>query len=85
MQSCHMSTFSQLIMGYILVHYNFFNSIPFFMILNAPHLSIRGFKFCLDTKNNGAFPLDLPCHECLSVIVATQLQFNLKLMKNCKN
>jgi hypothetical protein len=32
------------------------------------------FKFYLNTKNNGALPLDLAYFEHLSVIVATQLQ-----------
>jgi hypothetical protein len=27
----------------------------------------EGFKFCLDTRNKGAFSLDLACPECLSV------------------
>jgi hypothetical protein len=27
----------------------------------------EGFKFCLDTKNNGALPLDPACPERLSV------------------
>jgi hypothetical protein len=27
----------------------------------------EGFNFCLDTKNNGALPLDMACPERLSV------------------
>jgi hypothetical protein len=27
----------------------------------------EGLKFCLDTQNNSAFPLDLACYECLNV------------------
>jgi hypothetical protein len=27
----------------------------------------EGFKFCIDTKNNIALPLDPACPECLSV------------------
>jgi hypothetical protein len=34
---------------------------------------------CLDTKNNGAFPLDLACFECLNVMVATQFATNEQL------
>jgi hypothetical protein len=30
-----------------------------------------GFKFCLNTRNNKAFPLDLACHEHLSVRSST--------------
>jgi len=51
------------------------------IIFNAPK---EGFKFCLDTKNNGAFLLDLVCLEHLNVIVAIQLQLNLQLMSNEK-
>jgi hypothetical protein len=40
------------------------------------------FKFCLDTRNNGTFPLDLAWFEHLNVIIATQLQFNLQLRNN---
>jgi hypothetical protein len=43
---------------------------------------IEGFKFCLDTKNNGTLPLDMACLEHLSVIVAIQLHYNLQLRKN---
>jgi hypothetical protein len=43
---------------------NFLNSIFFWMIYNVPNASI---KFFLDTKNNGALPLDLAYHEHLSV------------------
>jgi len=39
----------------------------------------EGFKFCLDTINNGAIPLDLACVECLSVIVSTQFAINEQL------
>jgi hypothetical protein len=42
----------------------------------------EGFKFYLDTKSNGTLPLDLPYFECLSVIIATQLQHNLQLKNN---
>jgi hypothetical protein len=34
------------------------------------------FKFCLDTKNNGALPLDLACHERLSVHSLTVLPYH---------
>jgi len=47
-----------------------------FNALGAP---IGGFKFCLDTKNNGALPLDLACFERLNVIVATQFATNEQL------
>jgi hypothetical protein len=36
-------------------------------------------KFFLNTKNNGALPLDLAYVECLSVIVATQFATNEQL------
>jgi hypothetical protein len=58
--------------------HNFFNFIPFLKIFNAPDALIRGegLRFCLDTKNNGALPLDLAHLECLSVIIATQFVTN---------
>jgi hypothetical protein len=37
------------------------------------------FKFCLNTKNKGTFPLDLTYLERLSVIVATQFAINEQL------
>jgi hypothetical protein len=43
---------------------------------------IRGVQFFLDTRNNGALPMDVACHECLSVIIITQLQLNLQLRNN---
>jgi hypothetical protein len=47
-----------------------------FSVLDVP---IGGFKFCLDTKNNGALPLDLACLERLIVIIATQFAINEQL------
>jgi len=42
----------------------------------------EGFKFCLDTKNNGAFPLDPTYFKWLIVIIAIELQLNLQLKNN---
>jgi hypothetical protein len=47
--------------------HNFLNFILFLMTSNTQDTPIRGFKFCLDTGNNGALPLNLACLECLSV------------------
>ncbi len=38
-----------------------------------------GFKFCLDTKNNGTLPLDLAYLERLNVIVTIQFATNEQL------
>jgi hypothetical protein len=35
----------------------------------------KGFKFYLDTKNNGALPLDPACLECLSVRSSADLSY----------
>jgi hypothetical protein len=45
-------------------------------------VSIKRVKFCLETKNNGAFPLDLACPKHSNVVIAIQLQFYLQLRKN---
>jgi len=39
----------------------------------------EGFKFCLNTKNNKAHPLDLAYLECLNAIIATQFATNEQL------
>jgi hypothetical protein len=49
------------------------------MIFSALKAPIKGVQIILDTKNNEAFPLDLAYLERLSVIIVTQLQFNLQL------
>jgi len=49
------------------------------MIFSALEVPIGGFKFFLNKKKNGAFPLDLAYPKHLSVIVVAQLQFNLQL------
>jgi hypothetical protein len=41
--------------------YNFFNSNPFFTIFGVLDSPIGRIQFYLDTKNNGALPLDLAC------------------------
>jgi hypothetical protein len=36
-------------------------------IVGAPDASTEGFKFGLNTKTNGALPLDPACPECSNV------------------
>jgi hypothetical protein len=48
-------------------------------IFNAPYAPIGGFKFCLDAKKNGAFPLNLDCLKRLNVIVVTEFTTNEQL------
>jgi hypothetical protein len=48
----------------------------FLMIFNASDAPVGGFKFCLNTKNNGTLLLDLACFERLNVIVAIQVTTN---------
>ncbi len=62
--------------------HNFLNSIPFLTNFSALKVSIKRVKFCLETKNNGAFPLDLACPKHSNVVIAIQLQFYLQLRKN---
>jgi hypothetical protein len=45
----------------------------FLMTFNVSNVPIGGVQFFFDTKNNGAFPLDLACLERLNVILAIQL------------
>jgi hypothetical protein len=45
----------------------FLNSIPLLPIVGAPDASTEGFKFGLNTKTNGALPLDPACPECSNV------------------
>jgi hypothetical protein len=47
--------------------HNFLNFIPFLAIFSALNVPIGWVEFFLDTKNNGALPLDPTYHECLSV------------------
>ncbi len=49
------------------------------MIFNALDVPIKGFQVFLDTKNNGALPLDLAYLECLSVIIVTPFANNEQL------
>ncbi len=65
--------------------HNFLNSILFFMTLNVLEAPIEGFKFCLNTRNNGPVPLDMACPKRLSVIVTIELQLNLQLNKQLKD
>jgi len=51
---------------FILRGHNFPNSTMFLMRFSVSHVLIEGFKFCLDTRNNGALPLDPAYPECLS-------------------
>jgi hypothetical protein len=60
----------------ILRGHNFLNSIPFFTIFSAPNAPIGGVQLLIKHKKNAAFPFDLVCLECLSVIVATQFATN---------
>ncbi len=52
--------------------HNFLNSIYFLTIFSPLDAPIRRIQVFLRHKNNGTFPLDLACLECLNVIVATQ-------------
>jgi len=56
--------------------HNFLNFIMFLIIFNALEVSIKGIKFCLNTRNNGAFPLDLACLKHFNVVIA--IQFAIK-------
>jgi hypothetical protein len=47
--------------------HNFLASNLFLTIVRVSNASREGFKFCLETRNNGALPLDLTCPEHLSV------------------
>jgi hypothetical protein len=51
---------------FILGGHNFFNFNIFLTIFNVLVAPIGGVKFFLDTRNNGAFSLDLVHPECLS-------------------
>jgi hypothetical protein len=55
---------------------NFLNSIMFLTIFSAPHVPISRFKFFLDTRNNGAFPLDPAYPKLLSVLSLTNLPYS---------
>jgi len=46
---------------------NFLNSNPFFTIFSVPDVQIGEFKFYLDSRNNGALPLEPACPEHLRV------------------
>jgi len=61
------SFFFEFLIPSILRGHNFFNSITFLTILKVPQAQQDGFKFCFDTRNNEALPLDLACPECLNV------------------
>jgi hypothetical protein len=39
-------------------------------------MPIERVKFCLDIKNNGAFPLDPVDHECLSLLSSVVLSYS---------
>jgi len=54
------------------------------LLVSQMHQEER-FKFCLDTRNNGALPLDPPCHERLNVqspvsLFYTSERFTLTLL-----
>ncbi len=59
--------------------HNFFNSIPFLTIFSALDAPIGEFKYFLDAKINGFFPLDPAYLEHLNVIVAIQFATNEQL------
>jgi hypothetical protein len=42
-------------------------------------MPIRRAQVFFGHKKNGTLSLDLACPKCLTVIIATQLQFNLQL------
>ncbi len=45
----------------------------------------EGFKFCLDTKNNKALPLDPACPECLSVCSLAVLSYLPMVVKTIQS
>jgi hypothetical protein len=53
---------------------NFFNYIPFLMIVNALNVPIGGVQVLFRRKKQWSFALDLACLEHLSVIIAIELQ-----------
>ncbi len=65
--------------------HNFLNYIMFWTIFNAPYVPIGGFKFCLDTKNNGALPLDPTYTEHLNVWSPTSLPYVVATQFAIKN
>jgi hypothetical protein len=56
--------FFEFLTPYTLEGHNFLVFNPIFMIVSVLE---KGFKFCLDTRNNGALPLDPACPESLNV------------------
>jgi len=68
--------FFELLTPFTLGGHNFLNFIMFLIIFNALEVSIKGIKFCLNTRNNGAFPLDLACLKHFNVVIA--IQFAIK-------
>ncbi len=59
--------FFEFLTPYTLGGCNFLISNPSLMNFSASSASKKVFKFCWDTKNNKAFPLDLACPERLNV------------------
>ncbi len=49
------------------------------MIFYEPNEPIGRVQFFLNTKKNGALPLDLACLDCLNFIVAIQFATNEQL------
>ncbi len=62
-----MVCFFEFLTPFTLGGHNFLISNLFSMIVSVSNVPRGGFKFCLDTRNNGALPLDPACPECLSV------------------
>jgi hypothetical protein len=71
--------FFEFLTPFTLRGHNFLNSIPFLTIFCLLNVTIWRVQVCLNTKNNGALPLDLACFECISVIVVTQFATNEQL------
>jgi hypothetical protein len=53
------------------------------MIINVLDASREWVKFGLDTKNNGALPLDPTCPTCLNIQSPTNLPYGHIKPKNC--
>jgi len=58
--------------------------ICFWWLLVCQMYQEEGFKFCLDTRNNGALPLDWACPEHLSLWSPAGLPYRLDPMRGQK-
>jgi hypothetical protein len=45
------------------------------------HQEDEAFKFCLETRNHGALPLDLACLECSLTDHSTLIMLSVKMLK----